>query len=340
MDIDWVELLPDLWRLRIRSSSEYVDHVNAYLLKSNNGWTLVDTGFPGSSEALVRSLAEVTAGEGLLEVILTHIHYDHAGGSRHVSQTFGCTVSMHPDDIGLVEMTKRVLTGDHLFFRAIGIEGQLKETVRSFFARNVKLFPDTLKPIREGDVIGGPGGSWRVIHTPGHTPGHVCLYNDSLGALISGDHLLPRETSNVPYYPIPGYGPLRSYLKSLLRIESIKPTVVLPAHGEPFRDVESRVDYLFNHHESRLRETLESMSGSVDAIGLARRLKWSRGKFDDLGPVDHWLAILEALSHAEFLVELGLAERVGSDRMMYRALSKDFDRIGEELKRLRNPAPS
>lgn len=324
----------------MKSSSEYVDHVNAYLLKTVEGWTLIDTGFPATSEDLVRALNDVTENHGVSEVILTHVHYDHTGGVKQVVQAFGSTVSLHSNEMKLIELTRRALNGHSTYLRAVGIEGEIYDTVRSFFARSLQLFPDSPRTFEDGEVIEGRTGRWRVVHTPGHTPGHICLYNEFNRVLISGDHLLPRETSNVPFYPIPGYAPFRSYLKSLLKVESLKPTLVLPAHGEHFSDVRSRVDYVFKHHEFRLREALESMNGWVDAVGIARGLTWSRGKFDELGPVDHWLAILEALSHAEFLVEVGLAERHRAGKIMYRALSQDVSRIEEELRKLRRSDPS
>ncbi|MCS6788631.1 MAG: MBL fold metallo-hydrolase [Aigarchaeota archaeon] len=336
MEAESSEVLPGVWRLRMWSSSEYVDHVNAYLLKAGGRWTLVDTGFPDSSSLLIGEVKRVAGGSGPYDVVLTHIHYDHSGGSRAVAEVFGCGVRMHPGDIGVLEMVKGAVRSELGFFDLLGVEGRVKELIRSFFERNVKLLPEDLGPVSEGERLGGEGSPWVVVHTPGHTPGHVCVLNSETRALISGDHLLPRETSNVPFYPIPGYNSLRSYLMSLVKAETLRPSVVLPAHGEPFSDVSARVDFLFEHHVKRLREALEAMGGWMDAIGLAASLTWSRGRFEELGPVDTWLAVLEALSHAEFLVEIGLAERATRGRLSYRAVSRDFGAIEEELDRLRH----
>ncbi|MEN3047829.1 MAG: MBL fold metallo-hydrolase [Candidatus Caldarchaeales archaeon] len=335
MEPESSEVLPEVWRLRIRSSAEYVEHVNAYLLKTGGGWTLIDTGFPDSSAQLIREVRSVTGGSRPDEVVLTHIHYDHSGGSRAVAEAFGCDVRMHPGDIGVLEMVKSAVRSGHGFFDLLGVEGRVRELIRSFFERNVRLLPESLRPVNEGERLGGKGSPWVVVHTPGHTPGHICVLNSETKALISGDHLLPRETSNVPFYPMPGYSSLRSYLRSLVKAESLGPSVVLPAHGEPFSDVTARVDFLFEHHRRRLGEALEAMDGWVDAIGLAGSLTWSRGRFEELGPVDTWLAVLEALSHAEFLVEIGAALPSARGRLSYRAVSKDFGAIEGELTKLR-----
>jgi glyoxylase-like metal-dependent hydrolase (beta-lactamase superfamily II) len=59
------------------------------------------------------------------------------------------------------------------------------------------------------------------------------------------------------YYPIEGYEALRSYLRSLVLTELMRPELVLPAHGESFRTVRERIDYLFAHHRRRLAEAVE-----------------------------------------------------------------------------------
>jgi len=171
-----------------------------------------------------------------------------------------------------------------------------------------------------------------VVHTPGHTPGHVCLFGPEDGTLISGDHILPGETPNVAYYPIGGYGALRSYFASLRTVSKLAPRRALPAHGDVIKDVRARLEGLFVHHRERLLEVLGALPGSSRAvIEVTSSVRWSRGPYESLGHFDKWLAILETIAHLEFLVECGIVQR-GSGRVRsYRLTNRDWSAVDKVM---------
>src|SRR5207237_9390065 len=104
--------------------------------------------------------------------------------------------------------------------------------------------------------LGGPGRSLKW--TPGHTDYHAVLVDEPERILFSGDHVLPRITSNVGLYPYSRDNPLGDFLDALRAVRTLPVTRVLPAHGDPFDDLPGRVDQILAHHEDRLRATLEA----------------------------------------------------------------------------------
>ncbi len=80
--------------------------------------------------------------------------------------------------------------------------------------------------LEEGETL---LGSWNVLHTPGHAPGHICLHDTRTGALVCGDMVASVGTILIA----PGDGDMRVYLEQLARLEALGASVALPAHGDP-----------------------------------------------------------------------------------------------------------
>ena len=150
--------------------------VKAHAILEDDGVTLIDTGYAGSMPRLTTALAELgrTVAD-VRRVICTHGHPDHAGGARALADV-GVEILIHPDDAANLDVT---------FARAIR-----KPSRGRFFAAMTPPL-ETYTPIVDGDVLPILGGL-EVIHTPGHTPGSVCLYARQRGLLFVGDVLQRR----------------------------------------------------------------------------------------------------------------------------------------------------
>jgi glyoxylase-like metal-dependent hydrolase (beta-lactamase superfamily II) len=103
---------------------------------------------------------------------------------------------------------------------------------------------------------------WRCHAGYGHAPEHIALHNVARGALISGDMVLPRISTNVSVVDVePEADSLRLYLDSIERMRKIPAdTLVLPSHGRPFRGLHTRIDQLRAHHEARFVDVLEALA--------------------------------------------------------------------------------
>jgi glyoxylase-like metal-dependent hydrolase (beta-lactamase superfamily II) len=179
------------------------------------------------------------------------------------------------------------------------------------------LLPGLRPPIPTRRVVGGDeltlaGREWTVVHTPGHTGDHVCLYDPEERLLISGDHVLPTITPHVPGLS-PLADPLGSYLASLEGLKDLGPVDrVLPAHGRPFEDLPGRIDAIVAHHAERLVRLREI--GLL--IGRGSVVEFSQHLFREA----MWgmMAESETYAHLEYMRIRGDAERVNeSGRATY-----------------------
>lgn len=138
--------------------------------------SLIDTGYAGSSPRINRAVT--ATGRSPLEltrVVITHGHPDHAGSARELAEA-GATVLMHPADAATLRTNWRDVA---------------RQPTRSRVFAAMTPEPPSFQPIEDGDVLPMLGGL-RVIHTPGHTPGSICLYGARDRILFVGDSLQRR----------------------------------------------------------------------------------------------------------------------------------------------------
>jgi glyoxylase-like metal-dependent hydrolase (beta-lactamase superfamily II) len=159
--------------------------------------------------------------------------------------------------------------------------------------------------VADDEVVRLGHGEWLVIHTPGHTGDHICLFDPVAGTLLSGDHVLPTITPHISGI-VPAVDSLALFFAALHRVAGIEGvTKVLPAHGLPFEDLPGRVEEIVTHHEHRLAllEGIADELGEADVTGYSHRLFRERS----WGP----MAESETFAHLE---HLRLAGRVAARR--------------------------
>lgn len=208
------EITPNLIQLtRMRS-------VNAYLVREDDGLTLVDTTFSGAAKDL--AAAADAAGTPIRRIALTHAHTDHIGSLDALKEQLGGDVEVLIPGIDV-----RVLRGERTY------EGK---KVKGGWPK-VRTDPDV-------ELSGGERvGSLEVVPTPGHTPGHVSFLDVRDRALIAGDAMATIGGLNVPSHP--GWPlPLVYFatwdrtkaVESARALRALDPTVVVVGHGPALRD--------------------------------------------------------------------------------------------------------
>ena len=318
------EAAPGILRLQLPIRMPGLGHVNCYAMEDERGWTVIDPGMPGPKSYKAMASRFAAAGFGVRDihtVVVTHSHIDHFGGAGRLREEGGATVVTSrsfrtwwdPDDVDDVEPWDGVdFDRGHPWQRDTPWGGAhprppLKVRMRYALLRPLakRFFPTPRPSVRLDDAERLSFGrrEWVAVHTPGHTPDHLCLYDPEGGVLLAGDHVLPTITPHISGIDA-GPDPLSSFVDSLekvCRLEGVHH--VLPAHGGPFTDLRGRVDDIRRHHDERLgrlKAYLEE-DGEASVVALSQRLFRSQV----WGP----MAESETYAHLEHLRLAGQATR-------------------------------
>ncbi len=304
------EIAPGIMWLRMPMPIA-LNHINLYLLAAGDGWLIVDTG-PATAEAVEvweKLFAGPLADARVVGVVCTHFHADHSGLARMLCEHFGAPLLMTPKEYFWRLAWPGVLAqmpAEHAaFYREAGFPEELMPEANDFFSSLAMTQPMPLafRRLREEEAVPHADDEWRVLVGHGHSPEHAMLYSASRGVLISGDQLLPQISTNISVTAIdPSAEPLAEWLASLERLLAIPDeTLVLPAHGLPFRGARSRVAHLQAHHARVLRRALEACAHEPCSA-------YEVGKALFPGPltgIAHVLALGESLAHLHHLVRSG-----------------------------------
>ena len=301
-----VEVAPGILRVTLPLPSG-PRHVHCFLLRGEDGWTLVDTGLGLPEPSWEEILAHVDG--PVVRIFVTHMHPDHVGGAAPAARATGAPVFQGRLDYAQCE---RVWGSPDWPERIAGwfLSNGVPPAVADELIESGHVFADFVRfawnptLVEPGDEIDG----WSVLAGPGHADGHLCLHRD--GVLVAGDTLLAPITPAVGLSPESRPDPLGDYTGTLLAIAALDPHVSYGGHGETIHEPAARAREILAHHEERLDRTEAALSGqprsgfevSHDLFGTA------------LPAIQRRFAVAEALSHLERLVVLGRARRHEDDR--------------------------
>jgi glyoxylase-like metal-dependent hydrolase (beta-lactamase superfamily II) len=294
-----------------------------YLLLGAGPPTLVDAG-SGEGASTPQILAALKAvstefGESfqptdLRRILITHAHFDHVGGIADLVDLTGAEVAVHPMDSRIVSAwdERAVLYNRGLaaFLRRSGIrEEQLPEMIRvfGFCPGRVRSVPVTTH-LTDGMELDG----MRFLHTPGHSPGHVCIVVGDI--LLCGDHILARTVSQQWPECVVAYTGLGHYLEAIDKVSQVEGIRLgLGGHEPAILDLPARIAEIRASHDRRLNRLLGIMANASEPMTIEEMtyVMYSHQKgFHAL------LAITDVGSRIEYLDQRGQLTIANLDEVM------------------------
>ena len=242
------EIAPDVYFLQVGKG---LMRSNVYFVRSGPSWVLIDAGAAKCREPIQKA-ADSLFGESArpVPIILTHSHPDHAGSARELARMWDCPVYVHPDELPLAGSSISTVReyANPLdrwailpFLRLLG-----RRRTQSMLSR--AGFKDVALPLDPSVELPGLPG-WKLVATPGHTPGHVAFFRAADRVLIAGDALLTvslnslwgliqnkHTVSGPPWYTTWNWPAAKQSVASLATLE---PRVLADGHGIPASGAET-----------------------------------------------------------------------------------------------------
>jgi glyoxylase-like metal-dependent hydrolase (beta-lactamase superfamily II) len=308
------DVLPGLFWVRLPVPMA-LNHVNCWLLDDGPGWTLVDCGMNTDEifeiwDKLWRGLLR---SRPLQNLTLTHAHIDHFGFAGYMVKESKCVVRLPLAEwlSGWMTWHEREEGLSEQFVSYIKCNGASDDDAAAIVGAQRRSKYLGLRPprkftrIRDGDTVVMGQREWRVITAGGHSPEHASFYCEKDRILIAGDQILSHITPSVIVPSAqPDANPMKEYLDSLARFESLPPdTLVLPSHGLPFRALHTRLAQLREHHQARLDDVASVITSSTSAFALAQEA-FPRVLYDNPRQ-----AFGESLAHLNMLASMGRLTR-------------------------------
>jgi glyoxylase-like metal-dependent hydrolase (beta-lactamase superfamily II) len=313
------EVMDRLYRIEVPLPNSPLKGLNSYVFKGDGRNLIIDTGFNRTVcyEAMREGLRALDIDPAKSDIMITHMHSNHAGlVARLASGT---------STVYFSRIDARVFDKDRSWQPMVDyarMNGFPADELRKVLQNHpgFKYKPETvpaLNLIDDGFVIEVGAYRLRAVGTPGHTQGHICLYDEDKGVLIAGDHVLFDITPHIESWSYQ-VNALKDYLASLNKVSDFPVAIVLPGHRSLFTDLRARIDALKEHHRHRADEVLDVLgTESRTAYEVAARMTWDIDcESWELFPVaQKWFATGEALAHLRYLEGEGRIRRTGGQKV-------------------------
>lgn len=309
---DVEQIAPGVWAVPIACPPLPVRYTFAYLVSGEtDAFIVIDPGAesPESRQQLLDGIAfaglQLT---NLLGVVATHEHWDHMAAAERLLDDSGAWFGIHPLEAwpiaGSPAAEQRVVA----YAKWLTDSGAPEDVVQELAARKRGLGRHFTQPrftleLDDGDYLPLPGRRLRVIWTPGHTAGSICIADEDHEVLFTGDHVLPTIHPNIgAFADRPNADTLGGFLASLDKLAPWREYQICPGHEYHFRGLDERAVQLRERLARRLEEVAAARAARPGATPweITAGLRWRRG-WDGLDNVDREDALAATRAHLNHL---------------------------------------
>jgi glyoxylase-like metal-dependent hydrolase (beta-lactamase superfamily II) len=300
------EVFPNIYRMEIPLPNNPLRAVNSYVIKGGERYLIIDTGMNRMEcrKAMDAGLKTLAVDLNRTDFFITHLHADHLGLVSYLAGKSAKIYFNYPD----ARIVNEPNHWDQIVAMALVNGFPQEELVTAMQKHPGRKYQQqgalNLTLLREGNQL--PIGEYvfHCVETPGHTPGHLCLYEPRTKIFFSGDHILEDITPNITTMGDKDTNPLQQYLDSLDKIERFDISWVFPGHRRVFTHYRERIAELKHHHDLRAEEILSILrKGPQSGYQIASQMTWdiSCDTWEDFPAPQKWFAFGEGLSHLLYL---------------------------------------
>ena len=306
------EVVKNIYRIPVKLPDNPLKELNSYLIKDPERSLLIDTGFHMDvcRDALLKGLNELGENPHAVDIFLTHMHSDHAGLAADIIGE-GRRILISESDFKLLNNTD---AEEKVYFEELarrqndaGMPEYIIENMHKINPHIVYSSPadsTQFARLKDGDMLRAGGYSFRCVLTRGHSPGHMCLWDEDGAIMFTGDHVLFDITPNITAWPFV-FDSLGDYLDSLRSISKYPVKTALPGHRKP-GDFHARIKELLQHHQLRLAdiERIICETPGATAYEIAGKMRWKirANNWDDFPASQKIFAVGECMSHLDYLM--------------------------------------
>jgi len=306
------EILPDVYSITLPLPGKRPGPVNVYLFEGEKV-TLIDTGMAQTAGVLKKALGE----HGLRfsdidRIIVTHGHPDHYGAAKKIVKAGRAKVAAPAEDVFLIEKGMDVSRKRYkIFLKLMGVPQSIRILLRVLFVM-FRRMADNCKVdiiLRDGDEIELGKYNARIIETPGHSRGSICVFLEKEKILFCGDTIIEHITPNAfimldENERLPVRLSQDEFYESLTKIKKLSPSMIYSAHGKAISDI----DKIINGYEKAFAER-QGRVLSVVRSGEKNVYRIARGLFPEIGgvrlPLEIFLSISEVYTNIQVLQREG-----------------------------------
>lgn len=320
------EVASNIFQIEVPLPNSPLKAVNCYAIKTPGRNLVVDTGMNRKECRVVMdaALKELDIDLAETDFFITHLHADHMGLVSRLVQP-GAKVYFNTIEAEMMIASWKRGGFSHKivdFARVAGFsDAELEESLAKhpglrYHAREEVQF--TI--VEDGDPLEIGDYNFTCVQTPGHSPGHMCLFDADKKLMLCGDHVLNEISPNISAWDDDD-SPLTDYLESLGKVRALNIDTALPGHRSILTDLRGRIDELKEHHLIRLNEVRNILDGvRLVPYDIAAKMTWDikYDTWDDVGVMQKWFATGEAVAHLRHLeVEKLVKSEVENGKLVF-----------------------